>query len=87
MTVLYGSGWDRTAPAGLAVVVLEAAEGGDAVAVRLAEEGAGAGPGRGDGSAADGPDRADLPIALAGGVFLASASYRERFERPLRHWE
>ena len=55
VTVLYGSGWDRTALAGLAVVVLEAAEGGDAVAVRLAQEGAGAGPGRGDGSAADGP--------------------------------
>src|SRR5205823_10053657 len=40
ITCLHGGGWDRAALAGLAPLVLEAAETGDAVAAELAERGA-----------------------------------------------
>jgi N-acetylglucosamine kinase-like BadF-type ATPase len=70
--------------AGLAPLVLEAADGGDVVAAGLADEGA-----RELALAAAavahriGLDGGEMPVALAGGVFLASASFRGRFQTAL----
>jgi N-acetylmuramic acid 6-phosphate etherase len=83
--LIYRGGWDRTALAGLAPLVLEACDGGDSVAASIVNEAAAA--------------LADLamtairkldwnepavPVALSGGVLLASSTYRERVLSAMR---
>lgn len=77
---VYRGAWDRAAIAGLAPLVLEAAEAGDAPAgqivleeaTELARTAAGA-------VKANGLPTANLPVALAGGVLTFNESYRRRF--------
>jgi N-acetylmuramic acid 6-phosphate etherase len=76
---VYRGGLDRTALAALAPVVFEAADAGDTTAVGIVAHGA-------EQLAATvvaatrqlSLERAPLPLALAGGVLLASPSYREK---------
>ncbi len=75
---VYRGGWDRTALAGLAPMVLEAAEQGDAVASRIAAQGAhqlaltvAAAAMRLELP----PDK--LPLAMTGGTLLNSERYRQ----------
>ena len=77
---IYRGAWDRAAIAGLAPLVLAAAEDGDAAAARIVEEEAtelartAAGAVR-----ANGLPMIDLPVALAGGVLTHNAAYRSIF--------
>jgi N-acetylglucosamine kinase-like BadF-type ATPase len=78
IAAIYGAGLDRPALAALAPLVLEAAEAGDAVAIAIVQNGA-------DQlalAAATSASQLELvlpyPLALAGGLLLGSASYRER---------
>ncbi len=77
---IYRGAWDRAAIAGLAPLVLIAAEDGDAAAARIVKEEAtelartAAGAVR-----ANGLPTADLPVALAGGVLAHSEAYRRIF--------
>lgn len=83
---VYRGPWDRAAIAGLAPLVLHAAESGDAVArsvvhqqaEELARTAAAAVTNN------DLPTRG-LPIALAGGVFLGSELYRSTFLTAMQH--
>jgi N-acetylmuramic acid 6-phosphate etherase len=75
---IYQGSWDRAALAGLAPVVLEAAEAGDPVAgsivgneAQLLAETAGAAARK------LGLEKTPLPVALAGGLLLGSQSYRQ----------
>jgi N-acetylmuramic acid 6-phosphate etherase len=75
---IYRGGWDRAALAGLAPLVLEAAETEDPVAANIVNEAA-----RALAATAAGVVRKlglapDAPLALAGGVLRASTSYRQR---------
>jgi N-acetylmuramic acid 6-phosphate etherase len=79
---IYRSGLDRAALAALAPVVLAAAEAGDAVAAGIVADGAGQLAAAGAAAARQvNLDRA--PLALAGGVLLASAGYREQVRAAL----
>jgi N-acetylglucosamine kinase-like BadF-type ATPase len=82
---LHGGRWDRAALAALAPLVLDAADAGDATAMALVNDGA-AGLALAATAVATNlrldPQR--FPLAVAGGVLLASASYRERFLAALR---
>ena len=77
---VYQGPWDRTAIAGLAPVVMEAAAGGDAIAIgivrhesgELAQTAAAA-------IISSSLPMSDLPVALAGGVLTKSEAYREEF--------
>lgn len=77
---VYRGAWDRSAIAGLAPMVLDAAAEGDAVALAVVNEQSSelaktaAGAVRNHGLAANG-----FPVALAGGVLLHSETYRTRF--------
>jgi N-acetylmuramic acid 6-phosphate etherase len=79
--VIYRAGRDRTELASWAPLLFEAADAGDAVAVRIVEDGArelahaAAAVARALGFA-----RSPVPLALSGGVFLASAGYRQRVQ-------
>src|SRR5262245_17542258 len=81
---VYRGSWDKAYIAGLAPVVLEAAAGGDRVALGIVEQethelartAAGA-------VAAGGLSRDGVPIALAGGLVLRSEFYRSRFLKEL----
>src|SRR5262249_20264598 len=78
----YRGGWDRTALAALAPVIFEAAAEGDGVAIGLVEQAA---RDLAQTIAAAARklelDRSTVPVALAGGMLLASAEYRERVLR------
>ena len=82
---VYRGPWDRTAIAGMALVVLGLAEGGDEVAAdivrqqarELALTAAGA-------VSANGLPKTGLPVALAGGVLTNSELYRRHFLDGLR---
>jgi N-acetylglucosamine kinase-like BadF-type ATPase len=77
---VYRGGWDRTALAGLAPVVLEVAESGDATAASIVA--IGAGELAHAAATAAGQLRLDLgalPLAVAGGTLLGSEFYRQRF--------
>jgi N-acetylmuramic acid 6-phosphate etherase len=77
-TVYQGS-WDRAALAGLAPLVLEAAEAHDTVAAALVAEAAGELAGAAAAVARElAIETSPLPLALAGGVLLASEGYRRR---------
>jgi N-acetylmuramic acid 6-phosphate etherase len=82
---LHGGRWDRAALAALAPLVLDAADAGDDAAMALVEDGV-AGLALAAATVATrlrlDPHR--LPLALAGGLLLASGSYRERFLAALR---
>jgi N-acetylglucosamine kinase-like BadF-type ATPase len=77
---VYRGAWDRTAIAGLAPVVMQAAIDGDALARQIVQKearelaltAAGA-------VVAHGLPRVALPVALAGGVLTQSEIYREEF--------
>jgi N-acetylglucosamine kinase-like BadF-type ATPase len=82
---VYRGPWDRSAIAGMAPLVLAAAEGGDAVARGIVEQEAdglavtAAGAVRNNGLPLNG-----LPVALAGGLLLGSEMYRTAFLDGLR---
>jgi len=83
IAAVYRGGLDRPALAALAPLVLEAAQAGDAVASAIVQEGA-------DQLALAAATSArplglvpPYPLALAGGLLLASASYRERLLQAL----
>ncbi len=82
---IYRGKLDRMALAALAPVVLEAADAGDEVAAGVADVQARA-LARSAAAAARklGLEAGPVPLALSGGVFLASATYRERFTQALR---
>jgi N-acetylmuramic acid 6-phosphate etherase len=80
IALVYGGSWDRAALAALAPLVLEEADAGDAAATEIVDREAqelaltaASAVRRLD------PEPKALPVALAGGVLLASASYRQRF--------
>jgi N-acetylglucosamine kinase-like BadF-type ATPase len=81
---VYRGGWDRTALAGLAPLVLETAEAGDAVASAIVNE---ATRQLAEMAVAVArqilPDSSILPVALTGGVLLSAAGYRQRFLQAL----
>ncbi len=82
---VYRGAWDRSAIAGLAPLVLELAEAGDAVAADIVRQqarelsltAAGA-------VGANGLPKKGLPVALAGGVLTNSELYRQHFLDGLR---
>ena len=77
---VYRGTWDRAAIAGLAPLVLIAAEQGDAVAMQIVREEATELARTAAGAVkANGLLREQLPIALAGGVLTLSESYRRIF--------
>ncbi len=81
---IYGGKWDRAALAALAPLVLDAAEAGDPAARAVAEEAAGQLAQTAAAAAHRlGLDRQAVPVALAGGVLLASAAYRQQVLRSL----
>jgi N-acetylglucosamine kinase-like BadF-type ATPase len=70
---------DRTALAALAPVVFEAADASDPIAAGIVAEGAGQLAAAVAAAASQlGLEGTPFPLALAGGVLLASADYRER---------
>ena len=76
---IYQGNWDRAALASLAPLVLDAAEAGDEVALSVVEQ---ATPWLAHAAVAAarrlGLDEQAVPVALAGGVLLASAVYRQK---------
>jgi N-acetylglucosamine kinase-like BadF-type ATPase len=82
---VYRGTWDKAYIAGLAPLVLSAAASGDATATAIVEQEArelartAAGAVANGGLARDG-----VPVALAGGLVLENAAYRERFLNELR---
>jgi N-acetylglucosamine kinase-like BadF-type ATPase len=74
---VYRGGWDRTALAGLAALVVETAEG-DAVAAKVVEEGARELALAGKAVARELGWGGTVPVALAGGLLLGSEGYRQR---------
>ncbi len=77
--LVYG-GMDRAALAGLAHVVIETADAGDAVARELVQQSAQALARTAQAAATRiFADMQALPIALAGGMFTAFPTYRDRF--------
>jgi N-acetylmuramic acid 6-phosphate etherase len=76
---VYRGGLDRTALAALAPVVFEAADAGDTVAVGIVAHGAEQLAATVVAAARQlSLERAPLPLALAGGVLLASSGYRDK---------
>jgi N-acetylmuramic acid 6-phosphate etherase len=76
---VYRSGLDRTDLAALAPLVFEAADAGDETAAGIVSQGAGQLAATVVAAARQlHLERLPLPVALAGGVLLASPSYRER---------
>jgi N-acetylmuramic acid 6-phosphate etherase len=75
---VYQGSLDRPALAALAPLVLEAAEAGDAVASPIVQQGADQLASAAVSSARQLGLVSPIPLALAGGLLLASASYRER---------
>jgi N-acetylglucosamine kinase-like BadF-type ATPase len=77
---VYRGAWDKAAIAGLAPVVSEAAEGGDATARAIFEEQARELARTAAGAVAvGGLSRDRVPIALTGGLVLRNDLFRERF--------
>jgi N-acetylmuramic acid 6-phosphate etherase len=78
VAAVYQGSWDRTALASLSPLVLEAAETGDAVARKIMDEGASELALAAAAVARNlGLGTLPVPVALAGGVLLASAGYRQ----------
>jgi N-acetylmuramic acid 6-phosphate etherase len=78
VAAVYGGSLDRAALAGLAPVVLEAAERGDSVADSIVREGSDQLALAAVAVARQLGFGSQFPLALAGGLLLGSASYRER---------
>jgi len=77
---VYRGAWDRAAIAGLAPLVLEAAERGDAAAANIVREEATELARTAAGAVkANGLPMQNLPVALAGGVITFNANYRNLF--------
>jgi N-acetylmuramic acid 6-phosphate etherase len=84
IAAVYGGGMDRAALAALAPLVLRAAEEDDPVAAAIAQEAAEQLATTVAAAARKlGLDRDAMPVALAGGILLASPSYRERLLKAL----
>jgi N-acetylmuramic acid 6-phosphate etherase len=82
---VYRGVWDRAALAGLAPVVLGAADAGDAVAAEVIDRQAAELARTAAAAVAEaGLPTTGLPLALAGGVFLGHGGYRARFLDALR---
>jgi N-acetylglucosamine kinase-like BadF-type ATPase len=80
IAVVYGGGLERAALAGLAPLVLAAADEGDSQASEIVQEQAEMLAACAVAAAARlGLDKAAVPLALAGGVFAAAPGYRDRF--------
>ena len=78
-SALYGGMWDRAKLAGLAPLVLDTADAGDSVAESVAADAARELARTGTAVANKlGFGNRSIPLALAGGVLLGSASYRKR---------
>jgi N-acetylmuramic acid 6-phosphate etherase len=76
---VYRGPWDRSAIAGLAPLVLAAAEAGDVVAVDIVKSEATELARTAAGAAGNAGLAGPVPLALAGGVLLGSAAYRRFF--------
>ncbi|MBX3399195.1 MAG: N-acetylmuramic acid 6-phosphate etherase [Gemmataceae bacterium] len=77
---VYRGPWDRAAIAGLAPLVLDAAEAGDAVACRIVEDEVEQFARTAYGAIVNHDlPKAGVPVALAGGLLLNSDLYRELF--------
>lgn len=77
---VYRGAWDRSAIAGLAPLVLEAAEAGDAVAFQIVSEEASELARTAAGAVrVYGLPTVNLPVALAGGVITLNENYRRLF--------
>ncbi|MBM3979571.1 MAG: BadF/BadG/BcrA/BcrD type ATPase [Planctomycetes bacterium] len=82
---VYRGTWDKAFIAGLAPLVLSAAASGDATATAIVEQEARELARTAAGAVANcGLSRDGVPVALAGGLALESAPYRERFLHELR---
>jgi N-acetylmuramic acid 6-phosphate etherase len=73
---VYRGGWDRTALAGLAALVVEVAEG-DAVAAKIVDEGARELALAGEAVVRELGWVGPVPVALAGGLLLGNEGYRQ----------
>lgn len=84
ISAVYRGPWDRTAIAGMAPLVLDAAAAGDQVALGIVQREAGelartaAGAVKNNGLNPNG-----IPLALAGGLLLNSALFRNHFQKAL----
>jgi len=76
---VYRGGWDRTAIAGLCPGVLEAADGGDALAVEVVEREARELARTAARAVVANGLPSSLPVALSGGVLIHGANYRTKF--------
>jgi N-acetylmuramic acid 6-phosphate etherase len=87
IAALHGGTWDRARLAGLAPLVVAAAGEGDAAAAGLLRDGARelAQAVRAVVTQLDLP-RTGFPLALAGGLLLANAGYRQLFLEELERW-
>jgi N-acetylmuramic acid 6-phosphate etherase len=83
IAMVYGGTLDRPALAALAPLVLEAAQAGDAVASAIVQDGAEQLAAIAAACARRIALEPPVPLALAGGLLLGSASYRERVVRAL----
>lgn len=84
IAAVYRGPWDRTAIAGMAPLVLDAAAAGDAVAREIVAREASK---LGQTAAAAARNQnltTDVPIALAGGLLLGSTVFREEFLKSLQ---
>jgi N-acetylglucosamine kinase-like BadF-type ATPase len=81
---VYRGPWDRSAIAGLAPLVLDAAAAGDAVAVDIVRHEATELARTAAGAAKNAGLEGQVPLALAGGVLLRSEAYRGFFLDALR---
>jgi N-acetylmuramic acid 6-phosphate etherase len=82
---VYRGAWDRSAIAGLAPLVLECAESGDALAKKIVtEQATELGRTAAQAVKAAGLHIQPVPVALAGGVLVNSASYRDTLLATLR---
>ena len=82
---VYRGAWDRSAIAGLAPLVLECAEAGDALAKQIVtEQATELGRTAAQAVKAAGLHTQPVPVALAGGVLVNSTSYRETLLATLR---
>ena len=84
---VYRKDWDRTRLAGLAPLVFSAADAGDTVARRIVENAAEQLAQAGAAAVRQLDLQGAVPLALAGGCLLASASYRDAVVRRLRAME
>lgn len=84
IAAVYRGPWDRSAIAGMAPLVLDAAAAGDAVAREIVMQEASELARTAAGAAMNQKLTNDVPIALAGGLLLGSDLFRDEFLRSLQ---